>query len=223
MLLITKVFLVGLLLTPLKGPMQKCEKMCIMIVLRACRILLKIASYWDLFGISATSLHKSWFDSSGDTPDDVVQARPTRFPLSSQELFDILDNASERTFLSGPTTMMQKYIFEKDAGKILLETKNLVAFTSFFLEQKLVDAWLADKDAEALKWQKLLVEEEEATQRRQAEILEKKRLRRLRQKEQKAKGHKNEEQIDLINSYDMLDAEAQMEASIPRTYGKWNC
>ncbi|KAI4330838.1 hypothetical protein MLD38_029083 [Melastoma candidum] len=132
---------------------------------------------------------------------DIVQASPSRFPLSSQELFGILDDASENTFLSGPTLMMQKNIFDKDAGKIGLETKNLVAFTSFLLEQKLlfylVNAWMADKDAEALRCQKLLVEEEEAAQRRQAELLEKKRLRRLRQKEQKAKGNKSGEILDV--------------------------
>ncbi|KAI4324939.1 hypothetical protein MLD38_030380 [Melastoma candidum] len=144
---------------------------------------------------------------------DIVQARPSRFPLSSQELFDILDDASEMTFLSGPTLTMQKYIFDKDAGKIGLETKNLVAFTSLFLEQKLVEAWLVDKDAEALRCQKLLVEEEEAAQRRQAELLEKKRLRRLRQKEQKAKGHKSGEILDVSDSYDMMEAEPSMETS----------
>ncbi|KAI4384779.1 hypothetical protein MLD38_002884 [Melastoma candidum] len=255
------------LLTPLKVPMQKCEKcshefFSTINYRRHVRVQHRLkkldkdtaknrellGSFWDKLSVDETmeivSLKNSAMEDvpgatvikslaslirkpgfpvvpqvfirAGSILLDVVQARPSRFPLSSQELFDILDNASEMTFLSGPTTMMQKYIFDKDTGKILLETKNLVAFTSFFLEQKLVGAWLADKDAEALKWQKLLVEEEEAAQRRQAEILEKKRLRRLRQKEQKAKGHKNEEQIDMSNSYDMLDAEPQMETSIPQ-------
>lgn len=33
---------------------------------------------------------------------------------------------------------MQKYVFDGEAGKIGLEPKNLVACTSFLLEQKLV-------------------------------------------------------------------------------------
>ncbi|XP_065869489.1 uncharacterized protein [Euphorbia lathyris] len=118
---------------------------------------------------------------------DIIQARPSRFPMSSEELFSILDDASEKTFLCGTAVSMQKYIFDGEAGKIGLETKNLIACTSFLVEQKLVKAWLADKDAEALRCQKLLVEEEEAAQRRQAELLERKRQKKLRQKEQKAK------------------------------------
>ncbi|GMI76485.1 hypothetical protein like AT4G25610 [Hibiscus trionum] len=121
---------------------------------------------------------------------DLVQARPPRFPISSRELFSILDDASERTFLCGAAMSMQKYIFDGEAGKIGLESKNVVACTSFLVEQKLVKAWLADKDAEALRCQKLLVEEEEAAQKRQAELLERKRQKKLRQKEQKAKEQK---------------------------------
>lgn len=34
-----------------------------------------------------------------------------------------------------------------------------------------VKAWLADKDAEALRWQKLLVEEEEAAQKRYISLI----------------------------------------------------
>ncbi|KAB2016879.1 hypothetical protein ES319_D08G122500v1 [Gossypium barbadense] len=118
---------------------------------------------------------------------DLVQARPSRFPISSQELFSILDDASEGTFLCGAAVSMQKYIFDGEAGKIGLDTKNLVACTSFLVEQKLVKAWLADKDAEALRCLKLLVEEEEAAHKRQVELLERKRQKKLRQKEQKAK------------------------------------
>ncbi|CAK8573482.1 unnamed protein product [Lathyrus sativus] len=119
---------------------------------------------------------------------DIVQSRPSSFPISSQKLFDILDDSSEKTFLCGSAVSMQRHVFDGEAGKIGLEPKNLVACTSFLLEQKLVKAWLADKDAEALRCQKLLVEEEEAAQRRQAEILERKRQKKLRQKEQKARG-----------------------------------
>ncbi|XP_042505291.1 uncharacterized protein LOC122081932 isoform X2 [Macadamia integrifolia] len=119
---------------------------------------------------------------------DVVQCRPSRFPISSQELFSILDDASEKTFLcAGTAISMQKFVFDGEAAKIGLEMKNLVACTSFLVEQKLVTAWLADKDAEALRCHKLLVEEEEAARRRQAELLERRRLKKLRQKEQKSR------------------------------------
>ncbi|XP_022738779.1 uncharacterized protein LOC111291365 isoform X2 [Durio zibethinus] len=135
---------------------------------------------------------------------DLVQASPSRFPISSQELFSILDDASERTFLCGTAVSMQKYIFDGEAGKIVLETKNLVACTSFLMEQKLVKAWLADKDAEALRCQKLLVEEEEAAQKRQVELLERKRQKKLRQKEQKAKEQRHWEMEEVISTDQVL-------------------
>ncbi|XP_054786776.1 uncharacterized protein LOC129293016 [Prosopis cineraria] len=127
---------------------------------------------------------------------DIVQARSSILSISSKELFSILDSASEKTFLCGAAVSMQKYIFDGEPGKIGLEPKNLVACTSFLLEQKLVTAWLADKEAEALRCQKLLVEEEEAAQKRQAEILERKRQKKLRQKEQKARGQKLEDEAE---------------------------
>lgn len=58
--------------------------------------------------------------------------------MTSQELFEILDNASEKTFLCGTAVSMQKYIFDGEAAKIGLETKNLVACMSFLVEQKVV-------------------------------------------------------------------------------------
>ncbi|KAK1366588.1 putative receptor protein kinase [Heracleum sosnowskyi] len=134
------------------------------------------------------------YQKAGSLLLDVIQARPSRLPISSPELFSILDDASERTFLcAGTAESMQKYVFDREAGKVALEMKNLVACTSFLMEQKLVKAWLADKDAEALRCQKLLVEEEEASMRRQAELLKRKRQKKLRQKEQKAKEQSREE------------------------------
>lgn len=124
---------------------------------------------------------------AGSALSDIIQARSTRFPISSQELFGYLDDASENTFLCGNAGLMQKYVFDGEAGKIGLETKNLVACTSFLVEQKLVKEWLADKDAEALRCQKLLVEEEEAAQKRKAELLERKRQKKLRQKAKEQK------------------------------------
>ncbi|XP_058205945.1 uncharacterized protein LOC131319613 isoform X1 [Rhododendron vialii] len=148
---------------------------------------------------------------------DIIQSRPSRLPVSSHELFSILDDASERTFLcAGTAESMQKYVFDGEAGKIGLEMKNLIACTSFLVEQKLVKAWVADKDAEALRCQKLLVEEEEAAQKRQAELLERKRLRKLRQKEQKVKEQANGEKVDLKDiTADVLDSPPSAEISSP--------
>ncbi|KAG5558609.1 hypothetical protein RHGRI_008529 [Rhododendron griersonianum] len=71
---------------------------------------------------------------------DIIQSRPSRLPVSSHELFSILDDASERTFLcAGTAESMQKYVFDGEAGKIGLEMKNLIACTSFLVEQKLRD------------------------------------------------------------------------------------
>ncbi|KAJ7974168.1 putative C2H2-like zinc finger protein [Quillaja saponaria] len=144
---------------------------------------------------------------------DIIQARSSRFPISSLELFSILDDASEQTFLCGTAVSMQKYIFDREAGQIGLETKNLVACTSFLVEQKLVKAWIADKDAEALRCQKLLVEEEEAAQKRQAELLERKRQRKLRQKVKEQRHEDNTEVNGSISS--TIEAEPSVEASTP--------
>ncbi|KAF8365119.1 hypothetical protein HHK36_032862 [Tetracentron sinense] len=148
---------------------------------------------------------------------DLVQARPSRFPISSKELFSILDDASENTFLcAGTAVSMQKFMFDGEAGKIGLEVKNLVACASFLVEQKLVKAWLADKDAEALRCQKLLVEEEEAAQKRQAELLEKRKMKKLRQK---AKEQKVGEKADLkeVTPDTLEDGPSSAETSSPMT------
>ncbi|WOH06747.1 hypothetical protein DCAR_0626175 [Daucus carota subsp. sativus] len=158
------------------------------------------------------------YQKAGSSLLDVIQARPSRLPISSQELFSILDDASERTFLcAGTAESMQKYVFDREAGKVALEMKNLVACTSFLIEQKLVKAWLADKDAEALRCQKLLVEEEEASMRRQADLLERKRQKKLRQKEQKAKEQFREEE-PLKNMVDNVsESLTSAEPSSPTT------
>ncbi|MQL78762.1 hypothetical protein Taro_011205 [Colocasia esculenta] len=156
----------------------------------------------SIIGALTSVLRKPGFSSlpqvylkAGATLSDVVQGRPSRFPISSQEVFSILDDASEKTFLcAGTASSLQRFVFDGEVGKTAMEMKNLVACTSFLLERKLIKAWLADKDAEALKCQKLLFEEEEAAQKRQAELLERKRMKKLRQKEQKTKQHD-----DVIN------------------------
>lgn len=138
---------------------------------------------------------------AGSTLLDVIHAKPSRLPISSQELFSILDDASERTFLrAGTAESVLKYIFDGEPGRIAFELKNLVACTSFLFELKLVKAWVADKDAEALRCQKLLVEEEEAAQKRQAELLERKKQKKLRQKEQKAREHSNGDGVALVDA-----------------------
>ncbi|CAH9114812.1 unnamed protein product [Cuscuta epithymum] len=128
------------------------------------------------------------YANAGSTLLELIQAKPSVIPLSSQDLFSILDDASERTFLcAGTAESVQKYIFYTNVKKDCHDSKNVIACTCFLFEQKLMKAWLADKDAEALRCQKLLIEEEEAAKRRQTELLEKKRQKKLRQKEQKAK------------------------------------
>lgn len=122
---------------------------------------------------------------------DLVQVKPSKFPLAAKDLFRILDDASERTFLcAGSSVSVQRLVFEGEAGNVGPEVKNLVASLGFLVEQKLVKAWIADKDAEALRCQKELVEEEEAIQKKQAELLERKRLKKLRQQESREKGRK---------------------------------
>ncbi|KAE9618289.1 putative transcription factor C2H2 family [Lupinus albus] len=145
---------------------------------------------------------------------DIIESRPSSFPISSKELFSILDDSSETTFLCGTAMSMQRYVFDGEAGKIGLEPKNLVACTSFLLEQKLVKAWLADKDAEALRCQKLLMEEEDAAQRRQARILEKKHKKKVRQKEQKARGRFVADTEIKQNNRSTVEAVSPEEASM---------
>lgn len=72
----------------------------------------------------------------------MLLARPPSFPVSSEELFSILDDASEKTFLCNEAATMQKYIFDGEIGKNVLEAKNVVACTSFLLEQRLVKFFL---------------------------------------------------------------------------------
>lgn len=70
---------------------------------------------------------------------DIVQATPSKQSISSQELFGILDDASEKTFLRGGTPeSVQNYLFDGEATKTCLEFKNLVASTSFLFEKQLV-------------------------------------------------------------------------------------
>ncbi|XP_041998951.1 uncharacterized protein LOC121748572 isoform X2 [Salvia splendens] len=151
---------------------------------------------------------------AGATLLDIIQAKPSRLPISSQELFSILDDASESTFLcAGTAESLQKYVFDGETAKNSLELKNLVALTSFLFEQQLVKAWVADKDAEALRCQKLLVEEEEAEQKRQVVILERKKQKKLRQKQQKVREQYYGCSRDLNVYVDAIDRPTSAEAS----------
>ncbi|KAL3837690.1 hypothetical protein ACJIZ3_022281 [Penstemon smallii] len=174
-----------------------------------------------VIGGLAASLHNPGFWSlqqsyvkAGSIMLDIIQAKPSRLPISSRELFSILDDASERTFLcAGTAESMQKYVFDGETARNSLELNNLVASTCFLFEHQLVKAWLADKDAEALRCQKLLVEEEEAAQKRQAELLERKKQKKLRQKEQKLKEQHYEQTGDLDGAVVAVDAPTSVEVS----------
>ncbi|XP_009758252.1 uncharacterized protein LOC107781378 isoform X2 [Nicotiana tabacum] len=148
---------------------------------------------------------------------EVIQAKTFRPPVTSQELFSILEDATERTFLcAGTADSVQKYVFDGEASKIGFDAKNLVACTSFLFEQKLVKAWVAEKDAEALRCQKLLFEEEEAAQKKQAELLERKKVKKLRQKELKAKEQSIEEKGILEAPADCFEVPLAEVSSLPR-------
>lgn len=107
-------------------------------------------------------------------------------PLSSERLLAILDDASERTFLDGGTSIaVQRFVFNGESGKVGLEEKNLVATMGFHIELRLVKAWMADKEAEALRCQQEMIKEDEAAQQKCIKLMEKKRLKKIRQKQRK--------------------------------------
>ncbi|CAM6010037.1 unnamed protein product [Sphagnum balticum] len=114
---------------------------------------------------------------------EIVENNRGVFPLASEQLLSVLDEASEKTFLCGePPLAVQKYVYQGDAGKIQREEKNLIASLSFMLEQALVKAWMADKEAEALRNQQELVKEEEAAQMKRERHFQKKKKKKSRQK-----------------------------------------
>ncbi|KAG6546741.1 hypothetical protein Mapa_011930 [Marchantia paleacea] len=117
---------------------------------------------------------------------DIVQNKSSVYPLPSERLLSILDDASEKTFLTGGASgTYPRVVFNGDAGKVGLEEKNLVASMGFHVELRLVKAWMADKEAEALRNQLALFKEEEAAQQKRAKLLEKRRMKKIRQKERK--------------------------------------
>ncbi|KAJ1694418.1 hypothetical protein LUZ63_011116 [Rhynchospora breviuscula] len=183
--------------------------------------ILKYLSLWN-HKPNISSL-PSVYIKAGGLLSEIVQGKPGCLPLTSNVFFCILDDASENTFMcAGNVTLVQKFLFDGDAEKIITEMKNLVACLSYLLELKLVRAWLADKAAEALRCQKLLVEEEEAAQKRRSELIEKKRLKKLRQKRDKQKdasepGSKASPEMieDAIASPGVQSPTAQSESGSP--------
>ncbi|KAH0667956.1 hypothetical protein KY285_029162 [Solanum tuberosum] len=147
---------------------------------------------------------------------EVIQAKPSRLPVTAEELFSILDDASERTFLcAGTAESVEKYVFDGEADKIGFDSKNLVACTSFLFEQKLVKACADEKNVEALRCQRLLFEEEEAAKKKHAEQLERKKVKKLRQKEQKAREQLNEEKGNLEVPADCFEVPLAEIHSVP--------
>ncbi|KAJ4778232.1 hypothetical protein LUZ62_062489 [Rhynchospora pubera] len=183
--------------------------------------ILKYLSLWN--NKPNISSLPSVYIKAGGLLSEIVQGKPGCLPLTSNVFFCILDDASENTFMcAGNVTLVQKFLFDGDAEKIITEMKNLAACLSYLLELKLVRAWLADKAAEALRCQKMLVEEEEAAQKRRSELLEKKRLKKLRQKRDKQKdasepGSKASPEMieDAIASPGVQSPTAQSESGSP--------
>lgn len=67
---------------------------------------------------------------------EVVEAKSSRFPITVEDLFSILDKASEGTFLLGEFSSVKQSMFEKNKDDIGLI--DVVAYTSFILERQLV-------------------------------------------------------------------------------------
>lgn len=139
----------------------------------------------------ASSLLPQLYIKAGASLLEIVQNKSSRLLLASQDLLNLLDESSEKTFLSFACGSMHRYMFEGEAGKVGLESKNLVASLGLLVEQNLVKAWMDNKDAEAWRCQRELVEEEEASQKKQAETQERKRSKKVRQKDIREKDRKS--------------------------------
>ncbi|EFJ34683.1 hypothetical protein SELMODRAFT_405526 [Selaginella moellendorffii] len=112
--------------------------------------------------------------------------------VPSEVLFKVLDDASEKTFLIGGTSVaVARYVYQKDPPHG--EEKNAIATLAFLIEDNLVlSAGFCIKtvmDKKALDIQRALVEEEEAAQKKRERELERKRLKKQRQREKRAGGN----------------------------------
>ncbi|KAK9944373.1 hypothetical protein M0R45_009945 [Rubus argutus] len=100
---------------------------------------------------------------------DIVEARPSRFPITVNDLFSIMDKASEGTFLLGELSLVERSMFDKNEA---IELIDVVARTSFILEKQLLEK---EREYSKLLMQSLeekanavaqkLIEEEEANYR----------------------------------------------------------
>jgi hypothetical protein len=89
---------------------------------------------------SAKSLPHAYL-KAGQELLEIVDNGGGVFPLPSEHLLNILDEASEKTFLCGePPLATQNYGYQADAGKNQCEEKNLIASLSFIVEQTLVSS-----------------------------------------------------------------------------------
>uniref|UniRef100_A0A7I4AAP3 Uncharacterized protein n=1 Tax=Physcomitrium patens TaxID=3218 RepID=A0A7I4AAP3_PHYPA len=112
--------------------------------------------------------------------DMLNNEKSDELPLFSSQVLSALDDASEKTFLCS----------QRDVSKIGIEEKNLVALLGFIVEQALVKAWMADKDAEALRIQQELVKEEEAAQRKRERNVAKKKKKKEKSRQKGLKDRK---------------------------------
>ncbi|XP_024175718.1 uncharacterized protein LOC112181570 [Rosa chinensis] len=68
---------------------------------------------------------------------EIVEAKSSRFPITVEDLFSILDKASEGTFLLGEFSSVKQSMFEENKDDIGLI--DVVAYTSFILERQLLE------------------------------------------------------------------------------------
>ncbi|KAM5557396.1 hypothetical protein ABKV19_024661 [Rosa sericea] len=68
---------------------------------------------------------------------EIVEAKSSRFPITAEDLFCILDKASEGTFLLGEFSSVKQSMFEKN--KTPISSIDVVAYTSFILERQLLE------------------------------------------------------------------------------------
>uniref|UniRef100_A0A7I4EZI7 C2H2-type domain-containing protein n=1 Tax=Physcomitrium patens TaxID=3218 RepID=A0A7I4EZI7_PHYPA len=127
-----------------------------------------------------TTLPPAYLKAGQDLLDMLNNEKSDELPLFSSQVLSALDDASEKTFLCS----------QRDVSKIGIEEKNLVALLGFIVEQALVKAWMADKDAEALRIQQELVKEEEAAQRKRERNVAKKKKKKEKSRQKGLKDRK---------------------------------
>eukprot|EP00250_Pteridium_aquilinum_P021818 c25235_g1_i1 orf=658-3729(-) len=181
---------------------------------RVVRALTQLLQQSSLFSLPHT------YVKAGAMLLELVQKRSSRLLSTSSELFKILDGSSEKTFPSFGLNAMQRYIFEGEAGKVGVEAKNLVSSLGFLVEHNLVKAFIKDKDEEAWRCQTALVEEEEASQRKRAQIQARKQSKKGRQKDSKDKERKpSESATRLLSDSDTSDGGVSSSSESAFGYG----